>query len=113
MQQGTPVEIANLPWDGIRTVLLTLCTLGVGFLVARIKDVTLVKNIVVGVDGRNGLRSRMEKVEKKIEKLIAYNIAVEAVHEAEMDQLGGRPDRRHERRRLADKLQDEILGGEK
>lgn len=99
----------NPTWEIAKGVMLSLSTASIlasAALLWRLRDgVRDLKREVCGEDGKNGLKSEMRNVLRRLTAIEARNIAVDAVAEAERELHDG-PDRRHHARRLRDKIHD-------
>lgn len=102
----TPPEAA-LFWEVVKAVMLTITTGGVLWIARTIvlmkDEVRDLKHIVIGVDGKNGLRSTVTALKSDVDFLNDRNTALDAVAEAERRSHAG-PDRR-----INSRLRDEIL----
>lgn len=99
-------ELASL-WEIAKGIMLFVSTSLLAWIATTLRRVeqTLVKHehILIGVDGKNGLRSKVAHNDERLDALEKRNIAIDAVAEAERDLHPG-PDRRHDARRLRDKI---------
>lgn len=102
--QQTPVPVPEV-WEVAKGVMLSLSTLGVGYLVRTIRSVELrmreIEIVVSGVDGKNGLRSAARDHHRRLERIEERNDRIDAVAEYEKHNYQG-PERRQTSRRLRD-----------
>lgn len=85
--------------------MLTLSTLGVGYLVRTVRSLEvslrLLQVDVKGEDGHNGIKSETKKHSHRIEAIEKRNARIDALAEKERQQYGG-PERRQTARRERD-----------
>lgn len=98
-------------WEIVRNTLITLTAGGVAWIVRSLRDMdkrqVVIEHIVVGVDGKNGLRARMTAAEGQIGLQRDRNVALDTVAEIERTEYEG-DERRHEQRRFRDMIRDEL-----
>jgi hypothetical protein len=106
----TAGEIASF-WEIAKGVLLFSITGLLAWIANTLRDMVkrqvVLEHIVVGMEGTNGLRSRMGAAEERIDLIEDRNLVIDAVAKAEEEQYKGE-ERRHGLRRLRDLIRDEI-----
>lgn len=92
-------------WELAKGVMLTVCTstlsYGVVLLRQLVKGQERHEAILIGVDGKNGLRSKVDLLVQRVDAIEDRNIALDAIADAERHQWP-HPDRRTGPRRMRD-----------
>jgi hypothetical protein len=100
-------------WEAIKSVLLVFIAGGVGWLCRTILEMREgfhdLKVEVKGVDGKNGLKSKVEALLKQVKAIDDRHAKLDAITEYERQQHPG-PDRRKEARRLRDIIRENDSG---
>jgi hypothetical protein len=77
-------------WEVAKGVMLTGITAGVGWIATTLRTIAREqidqKHILVGVDGKNGLKSDVRLLVRRVDAIEDRNIAIDAVNEAERQQ---------------------------
>jgi hypothetical protein len=101
---SSAIDVAPL-WEIAKGVMLFSCTALLTWCAATLRQVlrTLIdhQHILIGVDGTNGLRSKVRGLEDEVDAIKERNLKIDAVTESERRQHPG-PDRRVGARRLRD-----------
>ncbi len=109
-------QVGAEPWEIAKGVMLSLSTLGVGYLVKTVRamefSVTSLQNIVTGVDGKNGLKGDAKLHDARLDELEIWRTKLDTASVIERELYEGE-ERRQRSRRIRDKLlNNEPLTGE-
>lgn len=103
-------------WDMAKSVMITLSTLGVGYLVKTVRamefSVRSLQTTVTGEDGRNGLRGDTKLHNSRLAKLEEWRTKLDTAAAVERELYEGE-ERRQTSRRVRDKLlNNELMAGD-
>jgi hypothetical protein len=112
----TPALDFGLAWDVTKNLLLPAIAFGIGWALKKLSAIETRQvaieerqmkheHILIGVDGRNGLRSDVKLVRRRVDAIEDRNIAIDAVTRSDREKYPG-PDRRIGARRMLDVVRE-------
>lgn len=108
LQQIDP-PAASPTWELVKGIMLFVCTSLLGYGVALLRKLVKLGErhevILIGIDGRNGVVSKVDLLVRRVDAIEDRNIAIDAIVEAERQQWPY-PDRRAGPRRMKDVVRE-------
>jgi hypothetical protein len=109
LQGASPVPEFSPFWEMAKGVMLTFSTAGIGWLISTVRRVekrqVTLEHLVIGVDGKNGMRSKVTTLGEDVAAIKLRNERIDTITEYEKKQYPGE-DRRQGPRRIRDVVRE-------